>query len=104
MRRLLLALGAVVLSACNTTIDATRYAQTCAVDADCTVVFSGELCVVCGGCGNAAINVSAKAKFDADAKALHDSCPPRFGPIPSCAPCQQRAAVCTAGACQVAPN
>jgi hypothetical protein len=103
MRTLLFGLAALLLAACNTTIDVAQYDQSCSVAADCVAVYTGALCQVCGGGDTAAINVSAKSKYDADAKALSGGCPPRFGPQPACSPREPRTPVCTAGACGLAP-
>ncbi|MER2561387.1 MAG: hypothetical protein ABTQ32_11725 [Myxococcaceae bacterium] len=79
------------------------YSKSCTVDADCAAVYVGALCQVCGGCQNAAINVSDLAKRDADASEASRSCPPRQGPQPACAPCQARTATCDAGTCALKP-
>lgn len=102
MRRLLHLLVLAVFAACGTpTLQTNDYGKTCSVDADCVAVYLGPLCQVCGGCTNAAISVADKAKYDADAKAGAQACPPRLGPQPACAPCEQPAATCDAGVCSL---
>lgn len=85
MRSLLVAAALVALTACNTTLELKNYSQACSQASDCVAVYVGALCQVCGGCANNAIAVSDKAKYDADAKAISQACPPRFGPQPACA-------------------
>lgn len=98
MRSILIVVASLAVLACDTTLDAKDYSKTCSVDADCVAVYLGPGCQVCG-CTNDAINVSSKAKYDADAKAVASACPPRVGPTPLCAACEQPVAVCTAGSC-----
>jgi len=95
----LIPLASLAVMACDTTLEAKDYSKICAADADCVAVYIGPGCQVCGGCTNDGINVSSKAKYDADAKAVANACGPRLGPQPACAPCIQPTAVCTAGTC-----
>ena len=97
MRSTLMLVASLVVMACDTTLEAKDYSKACAVDAECVAVYVGPGCQVCGGCANDAINVSSKAKYDADARAVASACPPRVGPTPLCAACEQPVAVCTAG-------
>jgi hypothetical protein len=91
-------------TACGGTVTASHYTQTCSQDNDCTPIYSGELCQVCGGCANAAINVSDRARYDADVKAISGSCPPRLGPPALCSACRAPAgAKCVANTCALAP-
>lgn len=104
MRIALFTVCAALLLACNTTLDVAHYDQSCSVDSDCVAAFTGELCAVCGGCANTALNVAAKAKYDADAKGLRSACPPQLGEQARCGPCDLRAPVCSAGTCALAPR
>ena len=99
MRSILIVVASLAVMACDTTLEAKDYSKTCSVDADCVAVYIGPGCQVCGGCANDAINVASKAKYDADAKAVANACPPRLGPQPACAPCLEPLAVCTVGSC-----
>ncbi|MDP1920304.1 MAG: hypothetical protein Q8L14_28930 [Myxococcales bacterium] len=103
MRSTLIVFASLAVMACDTTLEAKDYSKTCSADADCVAVFIGAGCQVCGGCSNDAINVSSKAKYDADAKAVASACPPRLGPQPACAPCRQPSAVCSGGTCAPGP-
>ena len=57
----------------STTIDAADYDQSCSSNTDCAVVNDGDACEVCN-CGNAAVNVSAEAAFDARYDELRGTC------------------------------
>lgn len=89
-------LAGFLLAACNPTIEAKNYSQTCSQASECVAVKLGALCEVCG-CLNGAINVSDKAKYDAEVKAI--GCPPRLGPQPACSPCPSPGADCVGGQC-----
>jgi hypothetical protein len=91
-------LTGVLLAACNPTVEAKNYSQTCSQASECVAVTLGALCQVCG-CANGAINVSDKARYDVDVKTLSGGCPPRVGPQPLCAPCPQPIADCVSGQC-----
>jgi len=95
MRRLTLAL-LLGLTACGGTIDARSYSHACTVDADCVPVTEGDVCAECG-CGNTAIALADKARFDADKAKLAKSCP--LLPHPPCVPCALPAVQCSSGAC-----
>ena len=99
MRSILVFVASLAVTGCGTTLEAKDYTKTCSADADCVAVYLGVGCQICGGCTNDAINVSSKQKYDADAKAVANACPPRPGPQPACSPCVQPMAVCNAGTC-----
>lgn len=71
-------------------IQAENYYQSCSTSSDCVAVGEGNACDPCGtSCPNAAINVKAKPRYDADvakasAERLPDAsscaCPAAFGP------------------------
>lgn len=63
--------AALFAAGCSSTISAADYDQSCVVDADCAVVTEGDKCNLdrCN-CGNAAINASARADYEADVAAL----------------------------------
>jgi hypothetical protein len=68
-------------------IHASSYDPSCALDADCTSVFDGDLCGLCF-CPNAAINARGRAQWQSDFEAHHPapgtcSCP--FLGTPKCA-------------------
>jgi hypothetical protein len=76
------------------TIKASDYDQTCATDTDCAAVTEGDLCTPTCQCGNAAINVSAAAQYEADFEkkvSIPAECPCPLGPLPQC----------NAGVCQL---
>ena len=83
----------------STTILASSYDQRCNTAADCSVVSDGDVCG-CLGCGNAAVNQSAVAQYQADASRLRAECPARTAPCPAIA-CILVQATCTSGVCQV---
>ncbi|MEW6430020.1 MAG: hypothetical protein AB1730_00820 [Myxococcota bacterium] len=100
--RLLALLSALLLSsACpgSTVMDASRYDQSCAQDADCAVVYEGDVCAPCG-CPNAAINAGSLAAWNAEASRARQWC----GPVPAvaCGPCPTRVARCVSQACTTA--
>lgn len=106
MKRWLFGAVLSLTAGCNTTISAREYGRSCAADTECVAVSDGELCSPCGGgCFNAAINVTDKAKFDRDATAIRNACPPRFGPQVLCdtASCVRTEAFCKAGSCDLRP-
>lgn len=96
-RHLLLGLVVSLSAGCQTVLSANDYDQRCETDADCVVVPSDiDLCGPCGaGCvqGFSAINVAALKRYTADRDAIRSVCPPRLGPLPSCAPQNCRATV-----------
>jgi hypothetical protein len=97
--RRLLVVG-LLATACGGSIDAGLYEHRCAADTDCVAVHSGELCQTCGGCPNAAINASALSAYEADARAISDTCPPKLGTSTvACAACLAPTPVCSAGVC-----
>jgi hypothetical protein len=88
------ALAATVLASCSSSsacgsIQASDYDQSCSVASDCVVVAEGDSCtgLFCVDCGNAAINVSAKARYEANLKSIGGQtgvCPCPAGPTPTC--------------------
>lgn len=85
-------------SSCGRGLSLTDYTTTCAVDADCTPVFVGDPCAGCS-CSNAAINVSSRAKYDADVAAQSRLCSPLR---PQClADCSQAKVVCLPAGCAI---
>lgn len=101
MRSLFVLLSALVVTACNTTIEAKDYKQTCSTDAECVPVFVGQFCNGrCGSCANAAINQSDVSRYTSDVNTISNSCI-RVGPPVLCAsaPCRQPEAACVNGAC-----
>lgn len=108
MRSLLVIALCLAASACHpdTTIDAKDYPQSCSVNTDCVLVTQGDACSQCGGCQNAAINLSAKASFEGDLMTLKNACPSRlFQPPVACAAiaCLPPEAFCDAGTCETRP-
>ena len=100
MKELLLCIALMVASSCGRALTATDYSTKCAVDADCVPVFIGDPCTGCS-CSNASINVSARAKYDADAAAQSGLCSPLR---PQClADCAQAAVVCLPTGCAIKP-
>ena len=96
IRRLSILLALVLAGSCGRDLTVTDYSTTCTVDADCTPVFVGDPCTGCS-CSNASINVSSRAKYDADAAAQARLCSPLR---PQClADCVQPVVVCLAGRC-----
>lgn len=94
--RLSIILALVFASSCGRALSVTDYSTTCTVDADCTPVFVGDPCTGCS-CSNASINVSSRAKYDADAAAQARLCSPLR---PQClADCAQAVVVCLPGGC-----
>lgn len=91
----------LVLSACpgSTVMDASRYDQSCTQAADCTVVYSGDVCAVCT-CPNDAIAASSLSAWNTELARAKQWC----GPIPAiaCAPCPIVMASCVAGKCTTA--
>lgn len=66
--------GLVAVGACGggaTVVDVGEYDQSCQVAADCVVVQDGDICC---GCPNAAINVDALARYQADLGACEAQC------------------------------
>lgn len=109
MRRLAL-LSVLLVVACDTSVVAKDYNQTCLADADCAVVVEGEFCVDCGPVTSAAaINVADLPRYQRERDAIQKAgCPPRLGPPRPCVPPQsqelpavQLQAVCNAGSCEV---
>jgi len=78
-------------------INASDFNQTCKVAADCMLIDEGSSC--CGSCGNAAINIADKAKYEAAAQQRANSC---TQPV-ACAAlaCVFSTAFCNAGKCDV---
>jgi hypothetical protein len=78
-------------------VDASTYDASCAVDADCTVIRSGQVCS--GGCdcgGDTPINVSGEARYEATIAGLHlEACPCPSGPLVRCI--AQRCTACSFG-------
>lgn len=101
MRSMLFVLSALIVTACDTTIEAKDYKQTCSTNDECAPVFVGQFCNGgCGGCSNAAINQSDLARYTADVNTITNSCV-RVGPPVLCAAaaCRQPEAACVNGAC-----
>ena len=76
------------------------YAQACTAETDCTLIHEGDVCQPCLN-QNAAINVSDRAKYDADFSTLRNSC----GPMPAiaCVAIVQRKPICQASKCASVP-
>lgn len=78
-----------------------NYDQSCAVDADCTLVWSGNFCVADCKCMDAPISVAALARFDTDVAATPFGageigytvcdCPTQLGPCCRQGTCQNAA-------------
>lgn len=81
-------------------LDLSKYDDDCKVDDDCTRV-SSNLCMPCF-CPDDAVAVSAKAQYEADARALTAQCLPGSGDV-ACAACYDRKAICNAGRCELQP-
>ncbi len=79
-------------------IHASDYNQKCASATDCVAINEGDPCG-CPSCGNAAVNKSDQAKFNADFDARRKQC---TGPAVFCpASCIYSETSCVAGACGV---
>ena len=79
-------------------IRASDYNQKCSVGSDCIAIEEGDVCG-CGGCGNAAINVSDQGRFNADETSRRAQCAPSAQPCPD--GCQLTQAYCSGGTCAV---
>ncbi len=79
-------------------VSTASYSKDCKVDADCTTVFSGDVCAVCAGCPNDAISAADGAKFQAEYDAAKASCGAKDTSV-SCAPCSMKDARCVGGRC-----
>ena len=78
-----LAFAALLLVACGgTTIDSHDYPRSCTSDADCALVYSGDLCAYCQ-CPDAAVASSALPKYQADAASRKNGCPKNTPPVAS---------------------
>ena len=86
----------VALAGCGHTISADDYDRTCAADADCVVIFTGDVCGC--GCNTGGINKKDLDKSEADRKAV--TCVSR----PVCGACQGTVAVCSSGKCASKPQ
>src|SRR6185437_12439926 len=76
MRKLRIATAIVAvlaLASCAQDIDATDFDQTCVVNTDCQLVFSGNVCDDCGF-KNAAISVDAVPEYQAAYDQLRQQC------------------------------
>jgi len=83
-----------LLASCSTcgSIQASDYDQSCSTASDCVVVAEGDSCngLFCVDCGNAAINVSAQAQYEANLNSI--------GGQTGICPCPaDRTATCDAG-------
>ena len=66
-------------------LDGSKYSTACSTDTDCTTVLAGNVCSACG-CGNTAIAVSDKDRYEADYRAASSQCEPSLpAPCPFCA-------------------
>lgn len=95
MTRASLLLPLLMLAACaaDTTISLAGFDKSCAEDADCAVVTSGDICGC--NCGNDAINRAGLARYQAELQDKQMHCP---GPGMAC-DCVFNAAGCTQGQC-----
>lgn len=102
MRRALVAALAVLGLGCpgSTVLDASRYDQSCAQAADCTVVFSGDACAVCQ-CANDAIHSASLGAWNTERSRAQQWCGER--PAIACAPCPPMNAACVSGKCAAVP-
>jgi len=98
-----LALCLLVLCACGsgTVISSGSYDQSCATDVDCTPVFQGDSCNVCG-CPNTAINKAQVTRYETDLQSLRTKCGPT--PAVACGPCQPQRGLCTGSKCSARPE
>jgi hypothetical protein len=97
------ALGLLLLGLCSAgcsdttavvNISASDYNQSCSKNSDCMLIDEGSSC--CAGCGNAAINVSDAAKYNAAAAQRQATCKAQLCPEIACI---FSLAVCSAGKC-----
>jgi hypothetical protein len=75
-------------------IDATQFDQSCQTDADCVVVYTGEVCSVCR-CGAGAINKNALPAYEKEVAA--EQCNPGPSPCDCAAPGVSHCAVSAPG-------
>ncbi len=100
MKRLLLAASLALASACSTTISTADYNRSCAADADCVLISTGDVCAC--GCAQGAIAKSDLAKAQSDRESLSKGC--RMGKS-MCAPCVDAVmAVCVNSRCEATPR
>jgi hypothetical protein len=94
----ILVLWLLTVCACGTSteISAAGYDQGCTSEVDCTPVYQGDTCALCG-CPNTAINSAQVARYEADLVSLRKACKPMTAV--SCAPCSPRRALCTSSKC-----
>jgi hypothetical protein len=92
--RTIFLLAALLLGACGSSpqmIVASNYDQTCTVDADCSVIYVGEVCGC--GCTHDAINMKDYARYLVDYR--DRDCHPKV----VCGVCASVSAYCNAGKC-----
>jgi hypothetical protein len=82
-------------------IQASNYDRSCAVDSDCVAVAEGDVCTPCGvGCKNAAINVAARAQYQADVdRAFAATLPARNECVTTCRYYNSQGPCCLSGQC-----
>jgi len=101
MKTATLALLALCACGAGTEINTGSYDLRCATDVDCTPVYQGDACAVCG-CPNAAVNTSQVTRYEADLARLRTKC----GPMPAiaCGACLPRRGLCTSSRCSSRPE
>jgi hypothetical protein len=98
LRPSLLLLACLALGACaDTSINLSDFDTSCAKDNDCVVVNVGDICGC--HCGNAAINVSSEAAYDAEEQDKQAHC---VNNDPCLCPANGSLA-CTKGVCVFTP-
>lgn len=80
-------------------IRASDYNQSCIADADCVLIDEGSSC--CTSCGNAAINKSDQAKYQAAAQQRQNTCVKMACPAIACV---FSTPYCNAGKCTSCKN
>ena len=81
-------------------IHANDYNQSCTAPTDCAIVDEGDVCG-CGSCGNAAINKSDLAKYEAEVAARVKQCPSGGRMVCPAGACILSETTCIANKCGV---
>lgn len=89
----------LLLCACDsgTEISSANYDQSCKAEIDCTPVYQGDVCDLCG-CANTAVNQSQVNRYQMDIASIRLKCAADAGSV-VCSPCSPRRALCTGSKC-----